>query len=168
TLSFFSREKGLAPYGIFEARGASLGTRRFLGSALYDSRDDLGPGGRLRLTAYAGTTEQRFRDLNHEFAYQATSTLDRNLSVGVTATGTRPLGARLRLAATVDARHERFAPFDAVSSVRSATPGTRAFGAVGAEAHTLWGPLELLPSFRLEAVHDEIIDLTLDRYQDAS
>src|SRR6185436_7462950 len=57
TLSFFGRDKGLAPYGSYEAQGASLGTRRFLGSVRYDSRDDLGPGGRLRVTAYGSTTQ---------------------------------------------------------------------------------------------------------------
>jgi vitamin B12 transporter len=168
TLTYFGREKGLAPYGIFEARGASLGTTRFLGSVRYESRDDLGPGGRLRMTAYGGTTEERLHDLQQEFAYQPTSTRDRSVSGGTTLHGSRPVASWLRLAGTADLRHERFTPFDTASQERSAAPGTRTSGALGLEAHALLGAVEVLPSLRAEVVRDEIMDVVFGRYRDAA
>jgi outer membrane cobalamin receptor len=166
TLSFFGRDKGLAPYGEFQAQGASLGLRRFLGSVLYESRDDLGAGGRLRVTAYGGTTQVQLVDLNREFTSRPTSNRDRATAVGATATASRPLTGWLGLAATADARRETFAPFDLMGTDPSGPPGTRTSGALGTEAHLLLGGLEVLPSFRLEAAHDEIIDYRLEQYAD--
>ena len=164
TLSFFGRDKGLAPYGTYQTQGASLGIRRFLGSVLYDSRDELGAGGRLRVTAYGATTEEQLHDLHLEFASKPTDTRDRSVAVGTTANASRPVASWLKLSATLDGRHERFLPFDLQSRDRSATPGTRVSGAAAIEAHALAGELEILPSLRLEAVHDEVIDLELGRY----
>jgi vitamin B12 transporter len=164
TFSFFGRDKGLPPYGDFEPQGASLGIRRFLGSALYDSRDDLGPGGRLRVTAYGATTEQQLRDLHMDVTDKPTSTRDRSLSVGTTATGSRPVTDWLRLSGTADARHERFLPLELVGTARSAVPGSRSSGALGIEGHLLLGEIELYPSARLEAAHDEVLDVQLGRY----
>jgi outer membrane cobalamin receptor len=161
TLSFFGREKGLAPYADFETQGASLGTRRFLGSALYDSRDDLGSGGRLRVTAYGATNQEQFRDAKAEFAAQPTSTRDRSVATGATANGSRPLAGWVRLSGTADVRHERFVPFDLLSTTHSSLPGTRTSGALGTEAHLVLGTVELFPSARLEAVHDEILESRL-------
>lgn len=166
TLSFFGRDKGLAPYADFEARGASLGLRRFLGSVLYDSRDDLGAGGRLRVTAYGGTTQVKLLDLHREFTSRPTSSHDRATTVGMTATGRRPLAAWLAVSGTADGRWEEFAPFDLLGTDLSGPPGTRSSGALGAEAHLLLGTLEVLPSVRLEAAHDRIIDYRLEQYRD--
>jgi outer membrane cobalamin receptor len=159
TLSFLSRTNGLAPPPSFMAHGASLATRRLLASAVYSSRDDLGPGGRLRLTGYGSTTEEHLGDLFPEYSLAPSSTRDRNDSVGATATGSRPIGRWLRLGSTLDARREVFMPFDALSTAATALPSTRSFGAVAAEAQLVLGTLELLPSARLEAAHDEIVDL---------
>jgi iron complex outermembrane receptor protein len=166
TLSFFGREKGLAPYGDYDTQGASLGTRRFLGSVLYDSRDDLGSGGRLRVTAYGATTEEQLHDLHMEFSNQPTNTRDRSVAMGASANGSRPVAASLRLSGTLDGRYEWFMPLNLAGSDRSGPPGTRTSGAAAVEAHALLGSLELLPSLRLEAAHDEILDLVLDRYVD--
>lgn len=168
TLSFFDRSKGLPPYGDFDAQGAALGTRRFLGSVVYTSRDDLGPGGRLRVTAWGGTTQTRFHDLNSEIGYQPTSTRDRSVSVGATATGSRPLASWLRLTSTLDARHELFAPRDLQSGTPSGPPGTRQLGAAGAEAQILiaGGAVEVLPSARLEWARDDVLERMFQRYLD--
>jgi vitamin B12 transporter len=167
TLSFFGRDKGLAPYGNFEARGATLGLRRFLGSVLYQSRDDLGQAGRLRVTAYGATTQVRLSDLNQEYTSRPTNSRDRSVSVGTTATGTRSVTGWLRLTATTDLRHEAFTPFDLQGTDRSGAPGTRTSGGLGAEAHLWLGAVELLPSVRAELVHDEIIDVRLGEFADA-
>jgi iron complex outermembrane receptor protein len=163
TLSFFQREKGLPPYGDFDAQGAKLGTGRFLGSVVYHSRDDLGTGGRVRVTAYGGTNQQRFHDVNQEIAYRPTSTRDRAVSAGATANASGLVASWLRLTGTADVRHELFAPFDQQSSDPSGPPGTRAFGALGTEAQLLvaGGALQVIPSVRLEAAHDEVVDRTL-------
>jgi outer membrane receptor protein involved in Fe transport len=159
TLSFYWRDQGLPPPIPFDTQGAALGTRRLLASAIYSSRDDLGPGGRLRVTGYGSTSEQRLRDLYPEFSLAPTSTRDRAETFGATATGSRPVGARLRLSSTLDARRETFVPFNALSAT-SALPSTRSFAAGAVEGQVVVGTLELLPSVRVEAVHDEIIGET--------
>jgi outer membrane cobalamin receptor len=164
TLSFFGRDKGLAPYGTFEAQGASLGLQRFLGIVQYRSRDDLGGSGRLRVTAFGGSTLLRLEDLNTEYVPNPTRSRDRTISAGVTATGARPVTDWLGLSATADVRHEAFSPFNLLGPQLSGQPGRRTSGSLGTEAHLLLGGLELLPSLRLEAIRDEILDQTLDRY----
>jgi outer membrane cobalamin receptor len=164
----FWREKELPPWAYFQALDASLGTRRVLGSTVYDSRDDLGPGGRLRLTAYGGATEQRFRDLQHQIALRPTRTRDRSLSLGLTATATRPVADWLRMSATADARQETFSPFDSEGPARSGPPGTRTFAAVGLEGHALVGDVEILPSLRAEVAHDEILGLRFGTLADTT
>src|SRR5204862_8289884 len=121
---------------------------RFLASAGYDSRQDLGAGGRLRAVLYGSTGFQELRDLRPDIAQVPTDSHDRSATVGATVTGGRPVTSWLRLAAVLDGRHERFSPFDARAATPSGPPGLRSFGAAGVEPHALLAPaaLEVIPS----------------------
>jgi outer membrane cobalamin receptor len=160
SLSFFQRGQGVPAYAIFQSHQAWLGTRRFLASVAYDSRDDLGPGGRLRAVLYGGTGTEEFRDPRPDIALVPTHSHDRNESAGATVTGGRSLAGWLRLHAVLDARHQRFIPSDELATSPTGPPGVRSFGAAGLEPHALIAPaaLELIPSFRIEAARDAIID----------
>lgn len=163
-LAFLDRAAGLPSSGTVQALAARLGTRRLTGSLSYHGRDDLGPGGLLRATVYTLVGEQRFDDPLGEVALVATSTRDQSTTVGSTLVATRPLGRYLRLSSVLDGRHERFTPSDALAATAASVPGTRTQGSVGLEAD-VWAPplaLDVLPSVRLEAAHDEVLDL--DRF----
>lgn len=166
SLSYLHRDKGVPAYALFRSYAASLGTRRLLGHVSYESLDDLGPGGKLRLLAYGSGSEHELDDSRGEVALRPTHTHDRSSAVGATATGRRPLGAGgwLRIAATLDGRHERFVPLDELATAApSGPPGTRSFGAAAVETAIAVeaAALELIPSVRLEAAHDAIVDRAL-------
>jgi iron complex outermembrane receptor protein len=162
-LAFLDRDAGLPSTGAVQAVEARLGTRRLTGSLSYDGRDDLGPGGRVRATAYTLVGEQRLDDPRGEVAFVPTRARDHSTTAGGTFYAARPFGRYVRLAGVLDGRHERFAPSDALAGTAASVPGTRTHGAVGLEAD-LWAPrlaLDVLPSLRLEAAHDDVLDLDL-------
>jgi vitamin B12 transporter len=163
SLSLFQRHEGVPGYAIFQSHEATFASRRVLASVGYDSRQDLGPGSRLRAVAYGGAGTQELRDLRPDIAQVPTLTHDRSASVGATVTGARPLASWLRLSAILDARHERFMPLDELAAVSTGPPGVRTFGAAGLEPHALIAAaaLELIPSFRFEAARDAIVDQDL-------
>lgn len=162
TTSVLRREQGLPGDGTQVTHDSTLGTDRLLVTTFYESRDDLGSGGRLRVQVHATTMHQRLHDPLPEIAATPTDTNDRSQSWGMTLTGSRPLASWLRLAAVLDGRRETFDPSDALATSLSMAPGTRTFGAAGTEAHVLVAPLALdvIPSLRLEVAHDDVSRLT--------
>jgi iron complex outermembrane receptor protein len=160
SLSYFQREEGVAAYAIFQSHQASLGSRRFLASMAYDSREDLGPGGRLRVVAYGATGSGEFRDPRPDVAQVPTHTHDRNQSLGLTTAAGWALADWLRLRGVFDARHERFMPFDELAATPSGPPGLRTFGAAGIEPEMNLhrAALQVIPSFRVEVARDTVVD----------
>lgn len=161
-LSALDREQGLPSAGTVQSVAASLETRRILGSASYEGRDDLGQAGRVKATLYGLAAEQRFRDTLGEIAFGPTDTRDRSGTFGATLAAQRAVGAAWRLAGMVDARREEFHPRDRLA--REARPrGSRSFAAAGVELDAWWARLDLdvVPSLRVEAAHDEISHVDL-------
>lgn len=149
----FSRRQGLPGEGSDQTMLASLVTRRALASLAYESRDDLGPGGRLRALAWGSLLEQRLADPFGEVAAVPAETVDRTRSAGASVTGARPVATWLRVAATLDGRGEILEPSDQGADGVAAT---RSLGATAVEADA-WiaaARLDVIPSARLEAARD--------------
>ncbi|MGB8297082.1 MAG: TonB-dependent receptor, partial [Polyangia bacterium] len=159
TASFLHRDQGVPPVGSVTANGASLGTDRLLATAAYESRDDLGLGSSLRAQAYNVAIWQRLDDPDGDVSGGVpTQTRDLSTSSGATITGVKPLAGWLKLSLVADGRYERFEPSSVLPGAVSIPPGSRVFGAGGAEARFVAQPLRLavIPSLRLEAAKDTI------------
>ncbi|RKH54623.1 TonB-dependent receptor [Corallococcus llansteffanensis] len=158
SLSLFARNQGVPGLGIYDTRESDLSTLRLLGSASYESREDLGPGGRLRAQFYTLLTEQRFRDPLGEVAPIPTSSRDTTTTLGSTLRASQPFGPRLRFTGLLDGRYESSKPRDLLEGRASGTPSSRLFGAAGIEAN-VWFPslkLDVMPSARLEVARDVV------------
>jgi outer membrane cobalamin receptor len=161
----FGRGEGLpgpdtalgVPGGV--ALHARYHTARGLATLSYDSRDDLGPGGRLSAEAFASLQRNRLLDPNGEvqgqgplFAHETT------LSIGTTVHATRPLMDWGRASVVLEGRRETYTPVDESDPTASGIPAQRLVGVAGAELALFWHRLDLdvLPSVRLEALNDEV------------
>ena len=159
TASFLFRGQGVPPAGSVTANGASLGTDRLIGTAAYESRDDFGLGSHLRVQLYAVSTWQRLDDVYGDLSGGVpTRTRDLSTSSGITLAGSKPIAGWLNLSAVAEGRYERFDPSSTLPGATSIPPGSRVFGAGGAEARLVAQALHLavIPSLRLEAAKDEI------------
>jgi iron complex outermembrane receptor protein len=159
TASFLHRDQGVPPVGSVLAKDAALGTDRVIATTAYESRDDLGLGSSLRAQLYSVATWQRLDDLYGDLSGGMPSqTRDLSTSSGATFAGSKPLAAWLRVSAVVAGRYERFDPSSALPDAASIPPGSRTFGAGGAEARFVIQSLRLavIPSLRLEVAKDVI------------
>ena len=159
TASFLHRDQGVPPAGSLTANGAALGTDRLLATAAYESRDDLGLGSNLRAQLYTVATWQRLDDPCGDLSGgQPTQTQDLSTSSGGTLAGSKSFAGWLKFSAIDEGRYERFDPSSVLPGAASIPPGSRVFGAGGAEARTVIHPLRLavIPSLRLEAAKDTI------------
>jgi outer membrane receptor protein involved in Fe transport len=167
TLSLFDRKQGIPGQAqVLEPSHATLQTSRLLGSLLYDGRDDLGNGGRLRARLFGTFTWQEFEDRTQSVAFTPTHTHDRTRLLGARVDGAVPFGTLMRIAGVLEARHERFETRDELRDGFNVPPGTRSFAAAGLEPQLFVAPwsLELLTSARVEVAHDEIAQRDLFRY----
>jgi outer membrane cobalamin receptor len=157
SLSVFNRDQGVPGLGLYETREPSLSTVRLLGSVTYESREELGQGGRLRAQLHALRTRQRFRDPQAEVALIPTASRDTTSAIGGTARLSRPLGSRLKWVGVVDGRYEAFEPHDELRNDSSPSIA-RLHGAAGLEAQA-WFPslkLDVIPSARVELARDTL------------
>ncbi len=160
----FSRDEGLpGPIGALGGPGevalhARFHTARGLGMLRYESRDDVGPGGRLEAEVFVSLERNRLLDPDSEvqnqgpsFAHQTT------LSIGTTVHAARPLGEWGRAAAVLEGRRETFTPVDELDPVNPGVPARRLVGVAGAELTLFWHrlDLEIIPSVRVEALEDQ-------------
>jgi outer membrane cobalamin receptor len=153
----FFRDQGLPGYGsVRQTDDTTLEALRVIGSVAYDSRRDLGPGGRLRAQLYYTFEQQRYRDPRGEISITPADTRDVTQTLGLDLRMARPLAAWLRASAVAEGRYQQFAPFDADQKPSLGDPGSRLFGATGLEADALWRRLRLhvIPSLRVEVAHD--------------
>jgi len=153
SLLFFDREQGLPGQSSIVNPTARLGTIRTTGILSYDSKQDLGPGGHLRATAYGNYNLSLFKDLDHQIAASATDAHDQTYTLGGSIHWRRAARSWLTLSGVFDTRYDRFRPSDAVAS---GAPATRRYVATGVESDFWIQPirLDVIASLRVEAVQD--------------
>jgi outer membrane cobalamin receptor len=168
----FARDHGLPGMGITQTTSAHFETLRGLGYLSYDSRDDLGAGGRLHAQLFASATRDRFIDPDAEIGAIPARTDDTTLSAGATATASRPFTPWLRGATMAEARRETFQPVNRLEAIPVGVPAERLVGVAGAEAGLWWRriDLDIVPSARLEALRDVVTgrDSVFQRQRPAS
>jgi iron complex outermembrane receptor protein len=153
----FARAQGIPGPTNALALHSRFHTARGLGTVRYESRDDLGPGGRLAAEAFVSVQRDRLLDPDGEVQNQGPLFVhETTLSIGATVHATRPLEEWGRAAAVLEARRETYTPENEADPAASGVPARRLVGVVGAELALLWHrlDLEIVPSARLEAMQD--------------
>jgi outer membrane receptor protein involved in Fe transport len=158
----FGREQGLPgplpPASVPAA--ARFHSGRGLGYLRYESRDDLGPGGRLSAQAFVSVERDRVIDPAGDVFGQGDPLRahETTVSTGVTAYATRPLGEWGRAAAILEARRETYTPDDELDPTMSGAPARRLVGVAGGELDLRWRRLDLhvIPSARVELMSDVV------------
>ena len=153
----FARDEGVQGAGGFPTTRGRFRTTRGFGYLRYESRDDLGPGGRLSAQLFASVQRDRLDDATDE-AGLGSGSLTRNTTdtFGANVHGARPFGDWARGAFVLEARHERYQPVNELGAVPVGIPARRTAGVAGAEIDLRWRRLDLdfIPSARLEAMQD--------------
>jgi len=155
----FGREQGLPGPLDNTSTTARYHSARGLGYLRYESRDDLGPGGRLSAQAFVSLERDRVIDPAGDILGQGPlSTHETTVSAGVTANATRPLGEWGRAAAVLEARRETYAPVNELDPTMSGVPARRLVGVAGGELDLRWRRLDLhvIPSARVELMSDVV------------
>jgi iron complex outermembrane receptor protein len=154
----FARDHGLSGTGVTQATHARFHSLRGLGYLGYDSRDDLGPGGRLHAQLFGSALRDRFIDPDGQIGAIPARTQDTSLSLGATATASKPFTAWLRGAAVAEARRETFRPTNQLDPMPVGVPAQRLVATGGVEAGFWWRriDLDIVPSARLEALRDVV------------
>ena len=157
SLLMFERAQGLPGPGALANPSARLGTSRVTAMAAYESNDDLGPGGRLRATAYGNTLWSHFADPYARINAFPTDARDLTYTTGGIVDWRRVARHWLTFAGVLDGRYDRFLPSDPLAANPSGAPGTRLFGAAGLESDVWARPLRLdvIASLRVEAAREE-------------
>jgi outer membrane cobalamin receptor len=155
----FARDEGLPGPGRFPTVSARFQTMRGLGYLRYDSREDLGAGGRLSAQLYASLQRNRLDDAADETglggAAVAHSTTE---TAGANAYAAHPFGDWARGALVLQGRHESYQAFDEATAVAVGVPARRLAGVGGAEIDLRWrwANLDVIPSARVELMQDAI------------
>jgi iron complex outermembrane receptor protein len=154
----FGREQGLPGPHLAQTRFVRFETSRAIAYLRYESRDDLGPSGRLAAQLYFSAQRDHYTDPG-EISAGAWDTHDTTLSTGFTTNATRPLADWLRLAAVAEARVETFQPVnDGDDEMPVGAPARRLVAVGGVEATFQWrrADLDVVPSVRIEQVQDVV------------
>ncbi len=155
----FARAEGLPGPTSMLAFHTRFHTGRGLGTLRYESRDDLGPGGRLWAQAFVSLERDRFLDPDGEaqnqgplFVHQTT------LSIGGTVHAMRPIMDWGRASAMLEARRETYTPQNETDPTQSGIPARRLVAVAGAELALFWHrlDLEVVPSARFEGMQDDV------------
>ncbi|HVR02722.1 MAG TPA: TonB-dependent receptor [Polyangia bacterium] len=152
----FARDQGLAGPHLAQTRFVRFQTGRGIGYLRYESRDDLGEGGRLTAQLYASYERDHYSDPG-ELSAGVWQTHDTTESAGATLGAARPMASWLRLATLAEARAETFQPVNDGDEVMPVgTPARRLVGVAGAEATLRWAraELEAIPTARVEVMQD--------------
>ena len=155
----FARMQGLTGNFQYPTMFARFHTARGVGYLRYESRDDLGPGGRLSVEGFTSVERDRLLDPDGEVLGRGPlTTHETTVSSGVTAHGTRPLGDWARAAAVLEGRRETYLLDNETTPTMSGAPARRWVGVVGGEVDLRWPLLDLhlIPSVRLEALSDVV------------
>lgn len=155
----FARAQGLPGPLNLPALHARFHTTRGLGYLRYESRDDLGPGGRLSAEAFVGVERDRLLDPDGEVENQGPMlTHETTLSTGATVNAARPLGDWVRVALLLEGRRETYTPIDELHPEASGVPARRLVGVAGVQLDLRWQrlDLDLIPSARIEEISDVV------------
>ncbi len=163
----FGREQGLpAPQSPVDiSTTARFHSARGLGYLRYESRDDLGPGGRLSAQAFVSVERDRVIDPAGDlFGQGAMIAHETTISTGATAYATRPFGEWGRVAVTLGARRETYTPHNELDPTMSGAPARRLAGVAGGELDLRWRRLDLhvVPSARVELMSDVVTGVGSD------
>ena len=153
----FGREQGLPGPGSKPTAYARFATTRAIGILRYESRDDLGPGGRLAGEVFASEQRDRLRDERDELGLGGPARRrDATATQGAGARASRPFGDWLRAALVVEGRRETWRPEDELAAIPVGLPARRLVGVAGAELDVRVPVLDLhvIPSARAEATSD--------------
>src|SRR6185312_4640225 len=130
----FARAEGLPGPTNNESLHARFHTARSLGILRYESRDDLGPGGRVSAEAFVSVERDRVLDPDAEVQrFSDYYVHDTTLSIGTAVHGTRPLSEWGRAAGVLETRRETYTPVDETGTAAAGLPARRLIGVVGAE-----------------------------------
>ena len=155
----FGREQGLpGPLNNLSST-ARFHSGRGLGYLRYESRDDLGPGGRLSAQAFVSVERDRLIDLAGDIAGSGpVASHETTVSTGATVHATRPLADWGRAAAVLEMRRETYTQDDELDPTMSGLPARRLVGVAGGELDLRWHRLDLhlIPSARIELMSDVV------------
>ncbi|HXU61851.1 MAG TPA: TonB-dependent receptor [Polyangia bacterium] len=159
----FARAEGLPVPTPALDQSASYQTRfrtaRGLAMLRYDSRDDLGPGGRFDAQVFVSVERNRLLDPLAEVQGQGTLFVhETTLSTGAAIHAARPIGDWGRAAALLEGRRETYTPDNEIDPSGSGVPARRLLGVAGAELTLFWHRLDvqLIPSVRFEGMEDTV------------
>jgi len=161
----FARDEGLPGVGRFPTVSARFRTMRGLGYLRYESRDDLGAGGRLSVQIFASEQRDRLFDAADETGLGGPAvTRDTTTTAGVNAYAARPFGDWARAAFVLQGRHESYQPVNELATVPVGIPARRLAGVAGGEIDLRWplADLDVIPSARIEAMQDAVSRRDLD------
>ncbi len=155
----FARAQGLPGPTNNLALHARFHTARGRGALRYDSRDDLGPGGRLSAEAFVSAERDRLLDPDGEIENRGPLAVhETTLSTGGRLHAARPFGEWGRAAIVLEGRRETYTPDNEMNAAASGVPARRLLGVAGAElglyVHRL--DLEIIPSARVEGMQDVV------------
>ena len=153
----FARDQGLpGPRPRADALRALRDGARRSRTLRYESRDDLGAGGRLHAQLFVSAQRDHFTDPGEQIGAASGHTHDTTLSTGADGQRSRPFAEWLRLAAVAEARAR---DVSARQRRRRGDAGRRAGRAAGrqspASEATFWWrrvDLDIVPSVRVEEV----------------
>jgi iron complex outermembrane receptor protein len=154
----FARDHGLPGPHVAQTHLVRFKTARALGGLRYESRDDLGEGGRLSAQLYASWTRDHYLDPDGELSPGAWDTRDTTKVAGAVATASRPVATWLRLAAVTEGRVETFLPTNLADAMPVGVEARRLVGVGGLETtfRWPWARLDIIPSARVEALSDVV------------
>ena len=155
----FGRDQGLVSTGGNPTFHSRFRTGRAVGTLRYESRDDLGPGGRLSGQVFASGQRDRLDDSAAELGGSPILSHATTASAGASVYLSRPLGEWVRAAAVLEGRGESFRSSDELAAAAQATiAARRGVGVAGGELDVHLRPLDLdvIPSMRAEYLRDEI------------
>jgi outer membrane cobalamin receptor len=153
----FGREQGLPGPGSKPTAFARFGTTRGIAILRYESRDDLGPGGRLAAEMFASEQRDRLTDERDELGLGGPAR--RRAATGTQGAGaraSRPFGDWVRSAIVLEGRRETWRPEDELAAIPVGLPARRLVGVAGAELDVRVPVLDVnvIPSVRAEASSD--------------
>jgi len=164
TLLGVGREQGLPGPGSKPTQFVRFSTARALGVLRYESRDDLGPGGRLSAEVFGSEQRDRLFDERDELGLGGpVRRRDATGGQGVGAHASRPFTDWLRAAMVLEGRRETYRPEDELAAIPVGLPARRLVGVAGGEIDVRWPwlDLDIIPSVRAELTRDLVSSRSL-------